>query len=343
MSKSSFERVVGNISESEKEKVLQGKEEQFDNQQFEELLEKERGKTPIERQIIALANRETNRLRQQYGLDDFDIPAANIHVISEDAWPAKKAEVGAFYTPMHQGVAMRDHPSSLSFLARAFHEMLHFKSYQALQVTTGPGAKLEEYRTGLVVQGRDGQHTYFTNLNEAVTEELATRFVLKHRYDPLFLKETRQMQTLRKQYPHAVGDKSGNLFKDDTYYAQLLEKPSWREAVGRLFGMPERSKRIMTMNFTYRREREMLNTLVDRLFTQNKAAFTDREQVFDMFVGGMMRGTLLPLGRLIDSTFGKGTFRKLGELDSDINAQTEFVRKLAVSETPTVIEKRMDE
>jgi len=43
---------------------------------------------------------------------------------------------------------------------------------------------------------------------------------------------------------------------------------------------------------------------------------------------GMMTGDILPVGRLVDKTFSKGTLRKIGELDSDIKMQEEFVDSL---------------
>jgi hypothetical protein len=87
MRRSSFERLVGDIPEAEKERILREKAELFDNQQFDIVAAKEREKTPIELRIISLANRFTNDLRHRYGLDDFDIPPQNIKIITEDTWP----------------------------------------------------------------------------------------------------------------------------------------------------------------------------------------------------------------------------------------------------------------
>jgi hypothetical protein len=42
----------------------------------------------------------------------------------------------------------------------------------------------------------------------------------------------------------------------------------------------------------------------------------------------MMTGDILPVGRLIDRTFGRGTLRQIGELDSDIDKQEKFVKSL---------------
>ncbi len=81
---SSFERVVGDIPESEKDDVLRARGERFNDQVFEDVRGKEREKTPEEIRIISLVNEETNKIRQKYGLENFDIPPENIHVISEE-------------------------------------------------------------------------------------------------------------------------------------------------------------------------------------------------------------------------------------------------------------------
>jgi len=72
----------------------------------------------------------------------------------------------------------------------------------------------------------------------------------------------------------------------------------------------------------------MLNDLLDKLYQKNQDKFKDREQVFDVFAKSMLSGNLLPVGRLVDRTLGKGTFRKIGELDKDIQKQKEFIEKL---------------
>src|SRR6266481_7332039 len=90
MGYSSFERVVGSVSDAEKENIRREFDDQFDDQAFESLVGKEREKTPEELRIITLANQLTNELRKEHGLADFDIPAQNIHIIKEDEWPQYK-------------------------------------------------------------------------------------------------------------------------------------------------------------------------------------------------------------------------------------------------------------
>jgi hypothetical protein len=324
---SSFDRVVGKVSETEKEHILEQAAERFDDQVFDNLKGKERKKTEAELQVITLANELTNNLRRQYGLEDFDIPSQNIHVISEEAWElCVYADSSAVYAPSQQAIAAREQPANIVFMKKTLHELLHFKSYGALQVPVDQ-SKVDEYRIGLIVHTRDGKTEYFKNLNEAVTEELTKRLLSIVQDHPLFTSEIEQSRNIRDRYPDALG-KNGPLFNSDTFYAEVQGKKSWGEAVGRMFGFPEPIKKISVERFTYVTERRIFNLLMDKLFEKNKEQFSDREAVFHVFAKGMMTGNLLEIGRLVDGTFGIGTLRDIGELDDNINEQIRYVESL---------------
>ncbi len=326
MSKSSFERVVGDISSEEKENIKKEFNDQFDDQAFESLVGKEREKTPEELRIIGLANEITNKLRKEYGLDDFDVPAQNIHIIKENEWPKHRKE-SAIYMSVLQGVVSREHEASLVSFAHIVHEMVHFKSYNAAQVTESEEPELMEYRGGLRVNTRDGKTGYFRNLNEAVTEEITIELMLRVLHDPLFEKEIKQTEDLGSRYPDAVTADGEPLFDDDTYYARLVDETTLKDKVGRLLGK-ERSRNISALKFSYPRQRKILNELIAKLFERNAQKFGSADEVCAVFTKGMMTGNLLSIGRLVDGTFGRGTLRKIGELDEDIKTQEEFVKSL---------------
>jgi len=325
---SSFNQVVGNIPESEKEKILQEKGEVFDNQSFESLKGKERDKTPEEMHIIYLANEATDAIRKKYGLESFDIPQKNIHIIAEKKWPKDKRS-SAVYVPMVQGIAVREQPGKMVFMAKVLHEMLHFKSFNSLQITSNENSELKEYRTGLTMITRNGQKMYFSNLNEAITEEITKQIVKELSAHPMFSEEIKKTRDVIMKHPKATDDSSGqSLFNEDTFYAETQNKKSWKEAIGRLFGAMKDSKNIIAFEFTYKQERKILNTLLEKIFKKNPKKFQNKDTIFETFAKSMMTGNLLPIGRLIDGTFGKGTMRRIGELDGNIEAQEEFVNTL---------------
>ncbi len=319
MKKTSYERVIGQVSEVEKDRILKSREERFDDQVFKELEGKEREKTPEELQIIDFANKITNEIRQKYGLDDFDIPSKNFHIIKENEWWDKKGV--AFYQPNLQGVAICEDQSKMNFAKKIIHEMLHFKSYGALQITKSGKPELEDYRLGLIINTRNGKNEYFSSLNEAVTEEITKKYSIEHIKDlsrnPLFEQEIKQTREIISGHPNTKTESGRPLFNNDIFYAEIKEVSN-----------DKKTTTIVTKGFTYKRERLVLNKLIDKLLGKNKEELKDREEIFNLFAKGMLNGNILPIGRLIDNTFGKGTFRKIGELDSDIKAQEEFVGSL---------------
>lgn len=323
---SSFDRVVGKDSEVKKEHILERAAERFNNQTFENLKGKEREKTKEELQVIALANELTNNLRSQYGLQNFDIPPQNIHVISEEAWEESGEQGSAFYASSRQAVAIREQPANIVFMKMAVHELLHFKSYGALQIPVEQN-KVDAYRLGLIVYTRDGKSEYFRNLNEAVTEELTKRLLATVQNHSLFRAEIERSRTIRDQYTHVKG-KNGPLFNSDTFYTEVEGKKFWGEAIGRMFEFPEPTKKISVERFSYAPERKNFNLLIDKLFERNKEQFSNRDEVFEVFAKGMMTGNLLEIGRLVDRTFDTGVLRHIGELDSDIEEQRKYIKSL---------------
>lgn len=305
----SFERVIGKASAAEKEKILLAGRELFDDQKFADLLDREREKTQEELEMILLANEETNKIRKKYGLNDFDIPPKNIHVIRQEA--LLKDETRANLRSVKQAMTIQEQSAKSVFMEAIFHEMLHFKSYTAMQTLREKELGIDEYRLGLGVNTRDGRRGYFLNLNEAVTEELTKKYV-KELFDslPLFKEEMEQTKEIVAQYPEATTEDGEPLFNDDTFYARI------------------EGEKIFTERYTYKKAREILNLLINKLFESNKDKFQNKEEIFEVFASGMMTGNLLPVGRLVDGTFGRGTLRKIGELDQDIKAQKEFVNSL---------------
>lgn len=60
--------------------------------------------------------------------------------------------------------------------------------------------------------------------------------------------------------------------------------------------------------------RNKLNGFMDSLYEDNKDKFSSREEVFNLFAVAVVKGDLLPLARLVEKTYGKGSFRRLGKI-----------------------------
>ncbi len=303
---SSIERVFGkNLSEDDKVQILQSTDERFNNQEFNDSREKE--KTEREIIIINFVNDKTNKLREKYGLDEFNIPIQNIHIIEKEKWP-KKGSSGV-YIPYHQAVAIRETKSNLVLAKKIYHEMVHFKSYGALH-TIEETQDVHEYRTGWVTHQRSDGKEYFRNINEAVTEELTMRFIKSLDDNPLFINEVEQTEKLRVNYPNAKTPNNSPLFDENTFYAEIT-------------GIEGNVVYKSVEDFTYKNERVVLNAVIDKLYNHNSEEFKKREDIFEIFAKAMITGNILTIGKLIEKTFGTGTLRKLA--NDNIEEQMKLV------------------
>jgi len=72
------------------------------------------------------------------------------------------------------------------------------------------------------------------------------------------------------------------------------------------------------VSYPYHEERQQFNSMVDELFEKNKDDFESREEVFRLFAEATVSGRLLPVARLIEKTFGKGSFRLISKKSADM-------------------------
>ncbi|MFA6476539.1 MAG: hypothetical protein WCV68_03970 [Candidatus Paceibacterota bacterium] len=67
----------------------------------------------------------------------------------------------------------------------------------------------------------------------------------------------------------------------------------------------------------YKKNREKLWQIIDDIFSASSGRFEDREEVFKIFTEAYLNGDVLFLAKLVESTYGKGSFRRLGEETED--------------------------
>ncbi len=318
--RSSVSRVVGLIAEEKKERVLDKSEKIFDQQFLEEFEGREREKTAEEIEIISLVNEATNKLREEYGLSPLDIPPKNFHVI-KDAKRIRE-DMFALYSSFNQAVVMGDSRNRLFFMSQALHEMLHFKSYNAWQAEENATPRV--YRAGLRIKKIGEEREYFRNFNEAMTEELAKRLFGGISGHDIFEEEAAETKKAISSKKQVKISEQELVPREDIVYAEEWGGLTLGEKIKSFFGRGKKGYLL----FGYKRERAVLNNLIDKLFEKNKDKFSGREEVFKLFAAGYMTGNIMPLGRLVEKTFGKGTLRELGELGNDIDEQEKFVNSL---------------
>ncbi len=64
---------------------------------------------------------------------------------------------------------------------------------------------------------------------------------------------------------------------------------------------------------SYAEERICFEKLIDALFKANRDTYPLRETIVDLFLDATFKGNVLGLARLIENTYGKGSFRDIGE------------------------------
>jgi hypothetical protein len=312
--KSSISRIVGKATEEEKQEILTRAGKIFANQKVSKT---ERKKMPIELEILPLVDQITNEILQKYGLPDFDIPPENVHMRWNKKW--EKTKQAGEYNPNKQHVVLQDKKRTRTrFALQSFHEKLHFKSYNSRQINTEGGT--EGYRLGLMVKTRDGEKILFGNLNEAITEAMTKKYGTKLLTNPIFEEEQIKTKALKARY------RNDPVF-DDVYFMEKADYHPILNFIRRLFKKPEQ-KDTYYESFVYKKERQTLDTLIQKLLAKNPEKFKDEEEIMEMFERAMMTGHIHAIGQLIDKTFGKGTFRRVGELGEDTKGLAEFVNTL---------------
>ena len=163
------------------------------------------------------------------------------------------------------------------------------------------------------------ENKYFKNLNEAVTEELAIRFqknVLRNHLD--FEEENKLIEEYIEQKKQDGKD------IDIDEISAILKKT--------FYSVDKEEKiKLFPRRMSYKRERIILNTLIDKLYDKNQNQFENREEVFDLFVKSAFTGNIVSKGswgKLIDETFGNGTLQKIAEKDYNLEKLKDIVESL---------------
>lgn len=335
MKETPINRLVGKVSEdpdgvkkNDFEKKLRNT---YARQKSPELDRAEREKTGVELTIINAVDAATNSILHSYGLREFNMPPEAVHIIKESEWDkltdGKGDNVGGFYHPILQGVVLPEDPVRMHFAHRTTHEVLHLKSYNALQIKPEQGLPVSAYRSGISLNKNVGIEM-FNTLNEAVIEELAMRCMEDLFRDPVFADEVKQTRMLIKHNKGTFEAQGNLLLSDKEIYFAGIRPLSTREGYVYDIEGNRVAGTIQTYTGARKHERRIFRMLLRKLQEANPKQFKNQEAPFRIFAGAALQGNMLPL-RIIDSTFGKGTFRKIGDFDNDLNRLEEFVKNLS--------------
>lgn len=268
----------------------------------------ERRKSRAEVAIIRRAARIANMIRAQYGVPPLPMQCKHVHVMPTEHWWGHDTETGGIYRVDLQGAAIQEFDRLAPFAHKALHELVHMASYQAVRID---GDRFRDYRIGLLaVTSLDGK-ACFTMLNEAVTEQLVIDHFPMLFSLPCFAEDRRTTEPYRR-----------------AMLSQLEEEHIEHLGVREMYSIVERGHEVHMEAFTYKAERAALWDLIRAIRSRSRTPFADDREVFQLFALGLMRGNILPLGRLVDQTFGKGTFRALAFASTTAETLSAFTQIL---------------
>jgi len=302
-------RMVGGASPEKKEKAKQELEKAFFDhieslpKEVQEKIEKlEYPKSEKEIALIDFANQETSRLMEEVGVEPHDIPLDNYHIIPPELYEKEFGRrSSAVAHGRRQAIAFnaenfRDNPILLGMAA--IHETLHLKAQMSFEIEESKdGKNTTPYREGVTVRSsqlkaaQGNYHEHFRGLHEAIVSEAEKRLLVK-------LLDQRELAEEKKWL---MSDEAGDLIKklsDEIIWVGKRGSGDWK-MVG------------------YRPQREVLDYICGEIHKQFPEQFGDADGVFKEFLKAHFTGRLLPIARLIDKTFGDGSFRIVGNMDDN--------------------------
>lgn len=289
----------------------------------------EEEKTERQLQILGLVDSELNSLRRKFKLPEYHIPNKNTHIVSREKWPHEQP---AHYDPATGATYFRRPSSDLEFADHAFHEQLHQHTYGALEVLPGEEAPLiRYYRMGLEVYSRPDHRRNFEMLNEAVTATLEQPFIMDIRNRPEFAAERIETEKILAKFQDKLLAQGVDLDPDELYQLWIETEDGERvdlEALPRLRATRPEVERvgIRVRGVSYDLERKAFRQLVEKIIARTGTS-EDGQEIFAKFSKAAFTGNVLGIGKLLDKTFGVGTYRALGE-QADEEQFTAFINSL---------------
>mgnify|MGYP000868879778 CR=1 FL=1 len=334
-------RIIGGASIEKKEQTRKEIEQALFSHfeslspQERELLKKfEYPKSEKELALIDFANEETSRLMQEAGIEPYDVPVENYHIIPPELYKKVVGDSGTAATfNTKQGIIFnaqnfRDNP--VNFGATALHETLHLKAHFSMEVQEeGDEVSKTPYREGVTVRAlqsygyHEKYHHHFAGLHEAIVAETEKRLLGKLLDRPELAKEKEWLASDEaKEMRKKLAEKK-EIPEDDIIWVGKKGENDWETV-------------------SYLQQRNVLNYVCEEIQKQFPDEYQSADDVYKVFLNAHFTGRLLPLARLVEKTFGEGSFRLLGNMDTDKQsgvlhlealkkARARQVRKKAVS------------
>jgi hypothetical protein len=262
-------------------------------------------KTSVHYALLDAVMRAAKEMVEEYGFEWIPVTYDHFHVI-----PPQHREgillpntTGTYNRRLFAAFLLRSGINT-KFALWAFHELCHLQSYQAFKCSwDGNNFTQTFHRFGIIVDScKEHSQSFFLAVNEAVTAELTARFWRNALFvHPLCAEEiaatkAQIVEEMQRGIRFIVMG-TEKIALSDVCYLDIKKNGGLRDI--ECFG--------------YEKERMVLNRIIDRIYDAHRDLFAEREEVFTLFARAMFGGNLLPLARMIECTFGKGSFSALAD------------------------------
>lgn len=310
---------VAGVSPEEEAEILKEKADVFEDQK---MLKAEREKTSQEREIVLQILSFLPEFVKQYGGESVPLRPEHVHVFEyKDIPEENKKELGSIrghYNNEIQGawvVIDREEENNLTFAQRLAHELIHFYAFQCADVPDKETKKISEANRieGFLIKIRDEkgeEQLYFNDWNEAMTEELTIKFDeeyfksistlandLVHREEARTYRAESHPKLTRKQIVRDIANITTIQLKDTMQSKPGASPGMWRSTIE---------------GYKFEEARFTCAKIMGDIADKYPDKFTSMEEVFEIFARAYFTGRMLPVARLIEQTYGRGSFRRMG-------------------------------
>lgn len=250
-------------------------------------------KTPEEIEIIETINNATNELLQKYGMEPFDVPVDNIHILRSSSWD-DKLRGQAQLIDTYQLIWIPRAKLLSVFAVNLAHEMVHLKSYYAMKKNPD-SKKYSAYRSGFKTRGIVDDTERLKYFNEGMTEIISHGIFDEISHSgPLAMEQEDKESALRMAPEHFA--------KGKLLGARIVRLADDKYNIEAHFD-----------DFDFLNENQGTSLLLQNLLDRNASRFRSLGELNDFLTESYFTGHMLECAKLIDGTYGRGTFRRISE------------------------------
>jgi hypothetical protein len=328
----SFDNIIGGTPE-ERESAEQYFQKRSD-EKSERILQYEIEKTPGDKEIIERTMVYVDQVAARYTDKVKPISEDKIFLLKKDGVEAMEEGrlLSGVYNPVTGNIAVDQKDSKIGMAGTIAHELFHAKAYKSWRISSKE-RRDDLYRHGLQMidiknpQAESGtKQKYFSVMDEAIVEKLASQAIELIEQDPLFREEseaTKQLLNFYLGFARRNGKSPEFLqrMEDEFRYVSNAQKrlksvldfsedQNDREdyTAGMFKALAEKSE---IGGNSRDLERIKFDKLLDEIVEKSSGRFANREEVFTEFAKAHFSGDYLNIARIVEGILGKGSFRKI--------------------------------